>query len=141
VMKLSQRLVHAMGFSEVADRLGSAGVGGGEAFWLAVRGNLQRVEDAKLWWDIAVSESIQPSPDLTGDDRAFLALAAQRFPEGPVDPLTWKAWTDALKAETGRGGKTLFLPLRRALTGRDQGPELSNYLPFIGRERGLARLA
>lgn len=141
VMKLSQRLVHALGFAEVADRLDAAGVGGGEAFWLAVRGNLQRVEDAKLWWDIAVLQPIQPSPDLTGEDRAFLALAAARFPEGPVDPLTWKTWTDALKAETGRGGKNLFLPLRRALTGRDQGPELGNYLPFIGRERGLARLA
>jgi len=46
-----------------------------------------------------------------------------------------------LKAETGRKGKALFLPLRRALTGRDHGPDMAALLPLIGRERALARLS
>jgi glutamyl-tRNA synthetase len=42
---LNARTVHELGFADVADRLGTLGVGGGEAFWLAVRGNLARVAD------------------------------------------------------------------------------------------------
>ena len=52
----------------------------------------------------------------------------------------WHALVDALKARTGRKGKPLFQPLRRALTGRDHGPEMAALLPLIGRDRALARL-
>jgi len=55
-----------------------------------------------------------------------------------ADP--WHALTAALKAETGRAGKALFLPLRRALTGRDHGPDMARLLPLIGRDEALARL-
>ena len=40
----------------------------------------------------------------------------------------------------GRKGKTLFLPLRRALTGLDHGPDMAQLLPLIGREEALRRL-
>jgi glutamyl-tRNA synthetase len=46
-----------------------------------------------------------------------------------------------VKAATGAKGKALFMPLRRALTGRDHGPELAALLPLIGRERARARLS
>ena len=55
--------------------------------------------------------------------------------------MIWKEWTDALKTSTGRKGKPLFLPLRRALTGMDHGPDMSELLPLIGRARALERLA
>jgi glutamyl-tRNA synthetase len=46
-----------------------------------------------------------------------------------------------VKAATGAKGRQLFHPLRLALTGRDQGPELKSLLPLIGRTRAVARLA
>ena len=55
-----------------------------------------------------------------------------------ADP--WHALTAALKEETGRKGKALFLPLRMALTGREHGPDMAALLPIIGRERAIARL-
>ena len=63
------------------------------------------------------------------------------LPDEPWDLGTWGAWTNAVKNASGRKGKDLFLPLRRALTGRDHGPELKNLLPLIGRARSLRRLA
>jgi glutamyl-tRNA synthetase len=45
-----------------------------------------------------------------------------------------------VKEATGAKGKALFLPLRRALTGLDHGPEMGAILPLIGRETALARL-
>jgi glutamyl-tRNA synthetase len=41
---------------------------------------------------------------------------------------------------TGRKGKTLFMPLRRALTGEDHGPEMAALLPLMNRDTVIARL-
>jgi glutamyl-tRNA synthetase len=62
------------------------------------------------------------------------------LPPEPWDEATWGAWTQAVREATGRKGRALFLPLRLALTGLEHGPELKALLPFIGRDRALARL-
>ena len=58
----------------------------------------------------------------------------------PWDSGTWKAWTAAVGATAGKKGRALFHPLRLALTGREQGPEMAGMLPLIGRDKVLARL-
>jgi glutamyl-tRNA synthetase len=46
-----------------------------------------------------------------------------------------------VKEQTGAKGKGLFMPLRRALTGMDHGPEMGPLLPLIGHEKASRRLA
>jgi nondiscriminating glutamyl-tRNA synthetase len=46
-----------------------------------------------------------------------------------------------LKKRTGLKGKSLFAPIRAALTGRVEGPELKNILPLLGKRVILERLA
>jgi glutamyl-tRNA synthetase len=132
---LNARLLHDTPYTAVRDRLAGMGVAGGEAFWLAVRGNLVRLSDAATWWDVVASE-IAPPPD----EAAFRAEAAALLPPEPWGEATWQAWTGAVKQATGRSGRALFMPLRLALTGIDHGPELKALLPLIGRERALRRL-
>jgi glutamyl-tRNA synthetase len=132
---LNARLVHEMSFAAVEERLRALGVGGGEAFWLAVRTNLAKVADAADWW-ATVAGPLAP----VIEDPAFVAKAAALLPDEPWDASTWKRWTDAVKAETGAKGKALFMPLRLALTARDHGPELAALLPLIGYERAARRL-
>jgi glutamyl-tRNA synthetase len=74
-------------------------------------------------------------------DADLLRAAAQTLPAEPWDEATWPAWTAAIGAATGRQGKTLFMPLRRALTGEEHGPDLKVFLPLIGRARAAERLA
>ncbi len=136
---LNARLVHGLGFEAVSERLAALGIGGGAAFWEAVRGNLVRVGDAAPWWRIVVGPIDVPMPE--PDDSAFLDAAEALVPPEPFDGGSWKLWTDAIKAATGRKGRALFLPLRRALTGLDHGPELAALLPLIGRSNTMARLA
>ena len=127
-----------MPYSAVAGRLaelGAAGAGA-EAFWLAVRGNLARFDEAADWRQV-VEGDIAPIVE----DRDYLEVAASRLPEGGWDQTTWGAWTSELKALTGRKGRALFHPLRLALTGRAAGPELAALLPLIGRAKALARLS
>ena len=45
-----------------------------------------------------------------------------------------------LEKNTGRKGKSLYAPLRAAVTGKVKGPELVRTLPLLGKERILGRL-
>jgi glutamyl-tRNA synthetase len=74
------------------------------------------------------------------EDAALTAKAAELLPPEPWNDETWPAWTKAVAAATGAKGRALYHPLRLALTGRADGPELKKLLPLIGRARTLARL-
>jgi len=132
---LNARLVHELPYQKVREHLEALGVGGGEAFWSAVRSNLTKVADAAAWWAV-VTGPVTP----VIADRAFADAAASLLPPPPWDGSTWKSWTDAVKAATGAKGKALFMPLRLALTGLDHGPELAALLPLIGPDAARARL-
>lgn len=136
---LNAKLLHATDYTEVAPRLSTLGIGGGEAFWLAIRGNVIRLADAAEWWRIVVGP-VEP-PELDADGGEVVARALELLPEGEFDGSTWKSWTDQVKAATGAKGRALYMPLRRALTGLDHGPELAGLLPLIGRNNTKARLA
>lgn len=140
LLALNRTLLHATPYDEVATRLTAMGVHGEgvEAFWLAVRGNLDRLSDAARWWRI-VREGPESEESLSPEDKAFAAEAFDHLPEEPFDRGTWKAWTGRVGEATGRKGKALFLPLRIAITGLRSGPELADLLPLLGREGTLAR--
>ncbi|WP_424992477.1 glutamate--tRNA ligase [Oceaniradius stylonematis] len=139
---LNQTLVHDLPFDAVRTRLGDAGVDvddpRAEAFWVMIRSNVKKVADAADWWPVITD---RPAKDaaLDGDDLAYARAAFDCLPEGTVDPTLWKRWTEAAKAQSGRKGRALFMPLRIALTGRAWGPDLSDLLPLLGREEILRR--
>jgi glutamyl-tRNA synthetase len=133
---LNARLIHDMSYETVKARLAAMDADGGEAFWLAVRGNLRTVVEAAGWWAV-VRGPITP----VIVDRVFSDTAADLLPPEPWDATTWKSWTEAVKNATGVKGKALFMPLRLALTAQEHGPELAALLPLIGRERAKARLS
>jgi len=134
--QLNARIVHQLDYDAVAGRLPA---GMDRAGWEAIRPNLGTVADAADWWHVVEGPIHAPAP--APEDRDFLATAHRVA--GAIDWAgdPWHALTGALKEETGRKGKALFLPLRRALTGRDHGPDMAALLPLIGRARALERLA
>jgi glutamyl-tRNA synthetase len=131
---LNARIVHQLAFARVRDRLPA---GMAEADWHAIRPNLKIVAEAGDWWDILHGHVEQPAAD---EDRAFLAAAAEAAESLDWAESPWAGLVARLKETTGRAGKPLFHPLRRALTGRDSGPEMAALLPLIGREQAIARL-
>ncbi len=135
---LSARTLHGLSFEAVRGRLAALDIAGrkAEPFWLAVRGNLSSFQEAAGWWRV-VEAAIEPCIE----DAAYLAQARDSLPEEPWDERIWANWTKVLKEATGRNGKALFHPLRLALTGRANGPELAALLPLIGRAKAAARLS
>lgn len=127
IAQLSAKMLREAPFEAVRARLPE---GVTEEFWRAVRPNLDRLEDAGDWLRLAAA----PKPKIEPEDEDFVREAMALLPPQPWTEATWKDWTGAVKAATGRKGKALFLPLRRALTGRDHGPDMSVFMPFLKRE-------
>ena len=131
---LNARIVHLLPHDAVAGRLPE---GMSASDWEAIRPNLARVDAAGDWWAI-----LHGHVEAAGDpaDRDLLAAAADAAVALDWSGSPWAELVARLKESTGRAGKALFLPLRRALTGRDSGPEMAALLPLIGREETVARL-
>src|SRR3546814_3124259 len=72
--------------------------------------------------------------------RPVLAAATAAVESLDWDADPWGGLTDAAKAATGAKGRALFLPLRRALTGRDHGPDMRALLPLLAKDEAIARL-
>jgi len=133
--RVNAGIVHQLPFAEAAGRLPA---GMSEAAWEAIRPNLARVSEAADWWAVVTGPIAAPS--LPAEDAAFAAEAQAVLAGLPWTDTVWQALTSALKEQTGRKGKALFLPLRLALTGREHGPDMAALLPLIGREAALDRL-
>ena len=132
--KLNEKILHQLPFAAVKEQVAFAD----EAFWLSVRANLKNIGEAKQWWDIVHGDV---ASGLNEEDKKFAAEAAGLLPPAPWSEATYDAWLAAIKPTTERKGKELFMPLRKALTGLDHGPELKKLLPLLGREKVLTRLS
>jgi glutamyl-tRNA synthetase len=131
---LNARIVHQLPFDRVAERLPH---GMTSEAWEAIRPNLRTVGEAADWWHVVEGPVEQAT---AGEDREFLAAAADAAAGLDWTSNPWGGLTAALKASSGRSGKALFLPLRKALTGRESGPEMALLLVLIGKERAVERL-
>lgn len=134
---LNARILHAMPYELARPRLEELALAS-EPLWLANRQNLNRFSDIQEWSKLISGPVV---PIIEPEDREFIDLARDMLPAEPWDEATWILWTNALKERTGRKGKSLFLPLRMALTGRHDGPELKALLPLLGRRVCQDRLS
>ena len=133
LLSLNRRALAWLDFPDVADRLPP---GATEAFWLAVRGNLDLLREARGWWDVVAGTIVAPEIE----DHALLTTALELLPPEPWHGSVWQNWRAAVERATGRAGRALSEPLRLALTGEEDGPQLAALLPLIGRARAADRL-
>jgi glutamyl-tRNA synthetase len=132
---INARLLHRLDYAKVADRLPA---GATEQDWLALRGNLERLDDFQAWLAVLRGE-IEP-PELGHDERLVVKDAANIAEKLDWSAEPWRALTGELKSSTGKKGRELFHPLRLALTGRESGPEMAPLLALMGKDRALRRL-
>ncbi|VVT24359.1 Glutamate--tRNA ligase 1 [Roseovarius sp. EC-HK134] len=127
---LTARHLAALPFSAVASKIADIGVPASLAaqFWEVARENITTLKDLDGWWALFRDGA---DPVIEDEDREFVAQAMALLPEGPHDAGTWGTWTSAVKEATGRKGKGLFMPLRKALTGQAHGPEMAQVLPLL----------
>ena len=127
---LTARILHERGFEDVKDQIADIGVPDdlAERFWMVTRENITTLNDLSAWWAMFRDGA---EPVIDDEDKEFVAEAMALLPEGPYDGETWDTWTTAVKEATGRKGRGLFMPLRKALTGQSHGPDMSQVLPLL----------
>lgn len=133
---LTAQVNHARPFAEVADEVAALGVPAeiAEPFWTVVRENITVKADMKGWWDLFRDGA---TPLISDEDKEFIPAAYALLPEPPYTSETWKEWTSAVKEATGRKGKGLFMPLRKAVTGMERGPDMSHVMPLMQKKPAL----
>ncbi|MCX8507332.1 MAG: glutamate--tRNA ligase [Rhodobacteraceae bacterium] len=117
-------------FAAVQDRIAALGVpeGMAERFWAVASKNITKLDDLAPWWALCRDGA---EPLIADEDRAFVAEAMALLPARPWSDTTWADWTAKVKEATGRKGKSLFMPLRLALTGLPSGPEMADLMPLL----------
>jgi nondiscriminating glutamyl-tRNA synthetase len=111
----------------------------------AVSGNLIRLSDVRHQADVFFDEHFRLSEEAasfleTKEARQVLialknSLADDRCPEHDVYAFA----VNRIREQTGRKGKALFMPIRAAVTGRLEGPELEKLFSILGRRSLLKR--
>ncbi len=121
-------------YAKVADHIAALGVPAdqAEAFWDVMKENITVLADLTDWWSV-VRDGAEPL--IAPEDAEFVGVAMGLLPAMPFTATTWSAWTASVKEATGRKGAGLFKPLRRALTGRDAGPEMAQFMPLMRKLR------
>ena len=117
-------------YESVRDRIAAMGVPDEIAprFWAVARQNITRLDDLSEWWTL-MRDGARPA--VAPEDAEFVAQALALLPPRPWTDATWGEWTAAVKSARGRKGKGLFMPLRKALTGMDHGPEMAGLMPLL----------
>ena len=127
---LTGRYLQALPLSAVAEDVAALGVPDAlaEPFWNVCRDNIETLKDLAGWWSLCRDGA---EPVIDDEDSEFVAQAMLLLPDAPFDGDTWGAWTGAVKEATGRKGRGLFMPLRKALTGQSHGPDMSALMPLL----------
>lgn len=127
---LTARWLAARPLDQVEDAVLAAGVPQELAllFWTVVRENISTLDDLPEWWAMFRDGA---TPKIADEDAEFVATALSMLGDPPYTAETWGDWTSAVKEATGRKGRGLFMPLRRAVTGMDRGPEMADVLALM----------
>ncbi|HTM63377.1 MAG TPA: glutamate--tRNA ligase [Gammaproteobacteria bacterium] len=113
-----------------------------DLFIKVVKGNIEFPEDALKWAKIFFHDKI----DFDEASAAAIRDAGEQFFVEAENAVTRngtniKAVLEEMKTTLGLSGKKLFMPLRAALTGRIDGPEMANIAEILGQEKMQHRLS
>ncbi len=135
LIKLNEKVMHNMAYEEALILMNDLGFNVSKEIWDAARGNISNIKDVIVWKRICQKRLI---PIIT--DIEYTTGISEILPVEPWGLDTWQELLPMIKKRFNKKGKELFLPIRLALTGMDDGPELQKLLPLIGKRKCYERL-
>lgn len=134
---LTHKIFQMMPFNEVEKHLNAKNLKCDEKVWNLIKGNIANLDEVKQWEGICNGDiTIIPSTE----SQQVVECALRLLPSQPWTIDTWKNWTQSVQSETGCKGRSLFMPIRQAITGMDHGPEMKELILIIGHEKIQKRL-
>ncbi|MDR1365494.1 MAG: glutamate--tRNA ligase [Holosporales bacterium] len=141
VHKLNHSLLSETSYKDAESRLKSVGLdGGGEDFWLLIRGNITLIKEAKLWWNVIYGNVAKPV-GMSSTDQSLLKTALDLLTgNASAYQSDWGRWFADIKSKTQRSGRELYAPIRLCLTAQEHGPELKPMLKLMSLDLIKSRL-
>ncbi len=127
---ISKKVLYSISLNEVEKDLRKIGVPEDKflPFWEMAKDSIETRKDIKKIWNLCIKG---PSLMIKDEDKPFVRTALKLLPPPPYTETSWKNWTDIVSKNTGRKGRSLFMPLREALTGKSVGPDMSKLMPLL----------
>ena len=131
---ISRKIISDMSFDEAKGYMQKIGLqSASESFWNTIRGNINVLNDAISWYEILCGDI----PMQVSIDKEFATLMLDNL----SDPFDFDEWISRIKKTSSKKGRDLFHPIRVALTGLDNGPELKIIANTLGYEKIKNRIA
>lgn len=135
--RLNRKTLANYNFQEIKERAESFGfIDLSEEMFEIIKDNLDLITDVEKWYNAIINPQIV---ELNNDDCEFLSLCLNEISSELSDSF-YEDWLSRIKQKSNRSGRSLFNPIRLALTGTDYGPELKKIIPFIGLEEVQKRI-
>jgi glutamyl-tRNA synthetase len=100
-------------------------------FFDEIKENISFLHEVDDWYKILHDENLNFKHLLNEDEKNFVSKIPDLL--GSLEDCNWQSIMQILKQSfPDRKGKMLFLPIRFALTGRDNGPEMHFIISEIG---------
>ena len=136
LIKINSNILKKIEFKEASNKLKKINIHkSNEEFWNLIKNNINFLNEAIEWWAIVNDDKIY-----INDKNDFLIQCASVLPSEPYDINTWEDWLKEIKKLSKKTGKDLFMPLRMALTGKKNGPEIKYLLPLLTKAQIIKRL-
>lgn len=130
ITHLNTKVIQSFSFNEVLARIDKGQLPNFSLqFWNLVKNNIESISGLKFWHEILFEK---PNSIVEDVDKDFIKTAFNLFPKEKVDETTWDKWLFLVKQNTTRKGKELFMPIRKALTGLEHGPEMKLLIMTMG---------
>ena len=134
IENIQKKLIHVKSYVEVKDKLESMDISISEEQWDLIRGSIEEISEVKKWLEILNNNSLRFIENVDLNDKEYLKEALDLLKKSEFDENTWSDWSKSIKEKTGRSGRSMIHPIRLALTGMDNGPEISKLIIALGYE-------
>ncbi len=134
---VNSSLMPLYSYKEMQNHLHNNNINTTEKIWNLVKNNLITIFDIEVWNEIINNDLSFATQDGKKVISSALAFLPATFPLALAE---WQEFIKNVQNATKAQGKELFLPLRLAVTGKTNGPELIDIFNALGHEKVLYRL-
>lgn len=137
---ISRKIVHKYSYDQVKSRIRNGDVLRRDVFDL-VHENVEKIDDFYDWinvlsgeWDGALS--------MSEDDKIFIknVINFVECEDILFDKEGLSKFLEILKTKFNKNGKSLYMPIRNAISGMEHGPNIIDMIIVLGRDEFIRRL-
>ncbi len=132
---LNTKFIQQLDYSEFQSKFNIVNLKFNEKTWNIIRKNISSFNELSEWNEIIYGQLFNNEIDKKIKEVFFKSLPDEEFNQN-----TWRNWSNEIKANLKMKNNEIFKSLRKVLTGRQSGPEMTDLISILGREKIIERL-